>query len=72
MIYVSIDFLDGVFGAMMVVDIANDGMESMKRKTSNYIPNSYKIFHNLPGPVTLQLDSRKFTYDSWKRERIRW
>ncbi|KAJ8658963.1 D-tyrosyl-tRNA(Tyr) deacylase [Lichtheimia ornata] len=31
---------DGVFGAMMVVDIANDG------------------------PVTLQLDSRKYTYDS--------
>ncbi|KAI9315146.1 D-tyrosyl-tRNA deacylase [Dichotomocladium elegans] len=31
---------DGVFGAMMVVDIANDG------------------------PVTLQLDSRKFSYDS--------
>ncbi|KAL1933809.1 hypothetical protein VTP01DRAFT_7899 [Rhizomucor pusillus] len=31
---------DGVFGAMMLVDIANDG------------------------PVTLQLDSRKFTYDS--------
>ncbi|ORY97987.1 D-tyrosyl-tRNA deacylase [Syncephalastrum racemosum] len=30
---------DGVFGAMMMVDIANDG------------------------PVTLQLDSRKFTYD---------
>ncbi|KAI9492873.1 D-tyrosyl-tRNA deacylase [Zychaea mexicana] len=30
---------DGVFGAMMVVDIANDG------------------------PVTLQLDSRKFTYN---------
>ncbi|KAI8143889.1 D-tyrosyl-tRNA deacylase [Fennellomyces sp. T-0311] len=30
---------DGVFGAMMLVDIANDG------------------------PVTLQLDSRKFSYD---------
>ncbi|RCH84066.1 D-tyrosyl-tRNA(Tyr) deacylase [Rhizopus stolonifer] len=33
---------DGVFGAMMLVDIANDG------------------------PVTLELDSRKFTYDAEK------
>lgn len=32
-------FIDGVFGAMMLVDISNDG------------------------PVTLELDSRKFTYD---------
>jgi D-tyrosyl-tRNA(Tyr) deacylase len=32
--------LDGEFGAMMVVDISNDG------------------------PVTLELDSRKFTYDT--------
>ncbi|OBZ90323.1 D-tyrosyl-tRNA(Tyr) deacylase 1 [Choanephora cucurbitarum] len=33
---------DGVFGAMMLVDIVNDG------------------------PVTLELDSRKFTYDTEK------
>ncbi|OZJ05411.1 hypothetical protein BZG36_02000 [Bifiguratus adelaidae] len=33
-------WLDGVFGAMMSVEIVNDG------------------------PVTLELDSRKFTYDT--------
>lgn len=39
-IYSDTGDLDGVFGAMMLVDITNDG------------------------PVTLELDSRKFTYDS--------
>ncbi|KAG2219448.1 hypothetical protein INT45_002333 [Circinella minor] len=38
--YDPVKIKDGVFGAMMTVDIANDG------------------------PVTLQLDSRKFTYNS--------
>ena len=40
---------------MMTVDISNDGKTAM---------NYGNAFTFLLGPVTLQLDSRKFTYDS--------
>lgn len=47
--------IDGEFGAMMSVDISNDGKTAV---------NYGNVFIFLLGPVTLQLDSRKFTYDS--------
>jgi hypothetical protein len=56
--------IDGEFGAMMLVDIANDGKK--KNIYGKKILIIIRFCYHFVGPVTLELDSRKFTYDEQK------